>query len=77
MKLGPQRNYHNKGREAIRHYANQPARPFFVIVKTGCGTDGALHSTNQDEEELFRHLNLSGVLAHENINRCGCWWLEI
>ena len=41
-----------------------------MIVKTGCGTDGALHSTNQDEEELFRHLNLSGVLAHENINRC-------
>ena len=27
VKLGPQRNYH-KGRAAIRHYANQPARPF-------------------------------------------------
>ena len=26
MKLGPRRNYH-KGRAAIRHYANQPARP--------------------------------------------------
>ena len=27
MKLGPQRNHH-KGRAAVRHYANQPARPF-------------------------------------------------
>ena len=27
VKLGPQCNYH-KGRAAIRHYANQPARPF-------------------------------------------------
>ena len=27
VKLGPGRNYH-KGRAAIRHYANQPARPF-------------------------------------------------
>merc|ERR1711986_46394 len=27
VKLGPRRNYH-KGRAAIRHYANQPARPF-------------------------------------------------
>ena len=27
VKLGPQRNYH-KGRAAIRHYANQPTRPF-------------------------------------------------
>ena len=26
VKLGPRRNYH-KGRAAIRHYANQPARP--------------------------------------------------
>ena len=26
MKLGPRRNYH-KGRGAIRHYANQTARP--------------------------------------------------
>ena len=26
VKLGPRSNYH-KGREAIRHYANQPARP--------------------------------------------------
>ena len=26
MKLGPRRNYH-EGRAAIRHYANQPARP--------------------------------------------------
>ena len=26
MKLGPRRNYH-KGRAAIRHYANQTARP--------------------------------------------------
>ena len=26
VKLGPLRNYH-KGRAAIRHYANQPARP--------------------------------------------------
>ena len=26
VKLGPQRNYH-KGRAAIRHYANQTARP--------------------------------------------------
>ena len=26
VKLGPQRNYH-EGRAAIRHYANQPARP--------------------------------------------------
>ena len=54
MKLGPRRNYH-KGRVAIRHYANQPARPlvgvFSVIVKTGCGTDGALHSTCADSAE--------------------------
>ena len=27
VKLGPQSNYH-KGQAAIRHYANQPARPF-------------------------------------------------
>ena len=27
VKLGPRRNYH-KGRAAIRHYANQPARLF-------------------------------------------------
>ena len=27
VKLGPRRNYH-KGRAAIRHYANQLARPF-------------------------------------------------
>ena len=27
VKLGPRRNYH-EGRAAIRHYANQPARPF-------------------------------------------------
>ena len=27
VKLGPRRNYH-KGRAAIRHYANQPTRPF-------------------------------------------------
>ena len=26
VKLGPRRNYH-KGRAAIRHYANQSARP--------------------------------------------------
>ena len=26
VKFGPQRNYH-EGRAAIRHYANQPARP--------------------------------------------------
>ena len=26
VKLGPRRNYH-RGRAAIRHYANQPARP--------------------------------------------------
>ena len=26
VKLGPRHNYH-KGRAAIRHYANQPARP--------------------------------------------------
>ena len=26
VKLGPQRNYH-KGRPALRHYANQTARP--------------------------------------------------
>ena len=26
VKLGPRRNYH-EGRAAIRHYANQPARP--------------------------------------------------
>ena len=26
VKLGPRRNY-QKGRAAIRHYANQPARP--------------------------------------------------
>ena len=26
VELGPRRNYH-KGRAAIRHYANQPARP--------------------------------------------------
>ena len=60
MKLGPQRNYH-KGWAAIRHCSNQPARvkvlvgafnqeknlvgAFSVNVKTGCGTDGALHST--------------------------------
>ena len=24
---------------------------FSVIVKTGCGTDGALHSTNEEDDE--------------------------
>ena len=33
VKLGPWRNYH-KGRAAIRHYANQPARPFWLLC---CG----------------------------------------
>ena len=39
VKLGPRRNYH-EGQAAIRHYANQPARPlpydlgaFSVIVQ--------------------------------------------
>ena len=27
VKLGLRRNYHHKGRAAIRHYANQTARP--------------------------------------------------
>ena len=31
VKLGPRRNYH-KGRVAIRHYANQPARPCLKCV---------------------------------------------
>ena len=31
MKLGPRRNYF-KGREAIRYYANQPARPLLLLV---------------------------------------------
>ena len=31
MKLGRRRNYH-KGRVAIRHYANQPARPCLKCV---------------------------------------------
>ena len=30
VKLGPRRNYH-KGRAAIRHYANQPARPLWPL----------------------------------------------
>ena len=30
VKLGPRRNYH-KGRAAIRHYANQPARPLWTL----------------------------------------------
>ena len=30
MKLGPQRNYH-KGQAAIRHYANQTARPLWPL----------------------------------------------
>ena len=30
VKLGPRRNYH-KGRAAIRHYANQPARPLWLL----------------------------------------------
>ena len=30
MKLGRQHNYH-KGRAAIRHYANQPARPLWPL----------------------------------------------
>ena len=30
VKLGPQRNYH-KGRAAIRHYANQTARPLWPL----------------------------------------------
>ena len=30
VKLGPQRNYH-EGRAAIRHYANQPARPLLHL----------------------------------------------
>ena len=59
MKLGPRRN--KTLQAAIRHCSNQPARvkvlvgafnqeknlvgAFSVNVKTGCGTDGALHST--------------------------------
>ena len=30
VKLGPRRNYH-KGRAAIRHYANQTARPLWPL----------------------------------------------
>ena len=30
VKLGPRRNYH-KGRAAIRHYANQPAHPLWLL----------------------------------------------
>ena len=30
VKLGPRRNYH-KGRAAIRHYANQTARPLWLL----------------------------------------------
>ena len=30
VKLGPRRNYH-KGRAAIRHYANQTARPLLLL----------------------------------------------
>ena len=32
VKLGPRRNYH-KGRAAIRHYPNQPARPFWLLCR--------------------------------------------
>ena len=32
MKLGPRRNYH-EGRAAIRHYANQPARPLWPLCR--------------------------------------------
>ena len=32
VKLGPRGNY-LKGRAAIRHYANQPARPFLLLCR--------------------------------------------
>ena len=32
VKLGPRRNYH-KGRAAIRHYANQTARPLWLLCR--------------------------------------------
>ena len=32
VKSGPRRNYH-KGRAAIRHYANQTARPFWLLCR--------------------------------------------
>ena len=38
VKLGPQRNYH-KGRAAIRHYANQTARPLWPL---NCGPNFTL-----------------------------------
>ena len=54
MKLGPRHNHH-KGRAAIRHYANQPARPFSVITNlrmelfealvTGAGAPGVTIAT--------------------------------
>ena len=34
-----------------------------------------LETLHQDEDELFRQINLSGLLGHESINRC--WWREI
>ena len=34
VKLGRRRNYHD-GRAAIRHYANQPARPNFTSTYRG------------------------------------------
>ena len=33
---------------------------FSVIVKTGCGTDGSLHSTNHDKGDCGRLLESGG-----------------
>ena len=57
MKLGPQRNYH-KGRAAIRHYANQPARQFQALVTPH-------HDHTGHNNPLFvRHLSARGCGYH-------------
>ena len=55
VKLGPRRNYH-KGRAAIRHYANQTARPFGP-------SDGPIWSTSEDGVSII-------PVSRPNILRC-------
>ena len=52
VKLGPRRNYH-KGRAAIRHYANQTARPLWPYVSS------PQHDDLRPPVELAMAMNLS------------------
>ena len=60
MKLGRRRNYH-KGRVAIRHYANQPARPCLKCVLNVKALVGAF---NQEKALVGALVGAFSVIVH-------------